>query len=309
MEIFRIRIKPLTGFGSPLHGETLFGQLCWSLRYIHGEDRLEALLKGYLQNKPFAVISDGFPAGYLPLPNFPGFFWDGSEEDPKKLKARSLIALENLNKPIRQWRNLAKSSFELKSAGQGTYEDIQTHNSINRTTGTTGEGEFAPYLMPLKYFGEASRFDFYALLDTSRITAEELQQAVASFGQSGYGRDASVGLGKFEIEEFTPVQFNWRAETFMALSGFSLSGMAIKEPTFYKVRTHFGRHGGLLAQSGNPFKSPVITTLAGAVVTPQQKINEPFIGSGIGGLSKVQASAVQQGYAIVVGLNLADGEQ
>jgi CRISPR-associated protein Csm4 len=63
MTPYRIRIQPLSAFGTRPLGDTLFGQLCWAVRNRHGEERLDTLLDGYTQGQPFAVVSDAFPAG------------------------------------------------------------------------------------------------------------------------------------------------------------------------------------------------------------------------------------------------------
>ncbi|MCI4462918.1 MAG: hypothetical protein JHC30_01955 [Caldisericum sp.] len=54
MKTYQIIIKPLTGFGTPLKGDTLFGHICWQIYYdkdLVGKD-LETLLSDYLKN-PF----------------------------------------------------------------------------------------------------------------------------------------------------------------------------------------------------------------------------------------------------------------
>ena len=71
MTTYRATLKLHTAFGTPLAGDTLFGQLCWTAREHLGEAELERLLKGYTSDNPWLVVSDGFPSGYLPKPNVP----------------------------------------------------------------------------------------------------------------------------------------------------------------------------------------------------------------------------------------------
>ena len=69
MTALRFTIRPKAPFGSPLLGETLFGQLCWAILRLYGKERLEALLDGYCEGRPFAVVADAFPKGCIPLPD------------------------------------------------------------------------------------------------------------------------------------------------------------------------------------------------------------------------------------------------
>ena len=55
-----------TPLGTPLAGDTLFGQIGRALREASGEAELKHQLDGYTQGQPWLVVSDGFPAGYLP---------------------------------------------------------------------------------------------------------------------------------------------------------------------------------------------------------------------------------------------------
>ena len=65
MQTLLLTLQPHTAFGTPLLGDTLFGQLCWTLRHQLGNARLNALLQGYTDGKPFAVVSDALPLGHV----------------------------------------------------------------------------------------------------------------------------------------------------------------------------------------------------------------------------------------------------
>ena len=45
MKTYRLTLRPLTAFGTPLAGDTLFGQLCWALRHRLGNAALTRLLE------------------------------------------------------------------------------------------------------------------------------------------------------------------------------------------------------------------------------------------------------------------------
>lgn len=94
MTMLRFTLRPRTAFGSPLLGETLFGQVCWAIAHMKGGGRLTELLEGYAEGRPFLALSDAFPKGFLPLPALPAFLW---RADPgagrKELKRRKWVPL------------------------------------------------------------------------------------------------------------------------------------------------------------------------------------------------------------------------
>ena len=62
MKLYEITIKPVSGFGTPLKGDTLFGHVCWQAAYV------AKILNGGLDKwiacygeKPFAVFSTAWP--------------------------------------------------------------------------------------------------------------------------------------------------------------------------------------------------------------------------------------------------------
>ena len=108
MTALRFTIRPKAPFGSPLLGETLFGQLCWAILRLYGKERLEALLDGYCEGRPFAVVADAFPKGCIPLPALPAQFWaQHDDSDRKYLKKKAWMPLAELSEPLSRWRDLS----------------------------------------------------------------------------------------------------------------------------------------------------------------------------------------------------------
>lgn len=75
MQTYKAAITPKSAFGTPLKGDTLFGQLCWAIHNRFGNARLIELLVDYTKGKPFVVTSDALPAGYFPRPVLPSNFF------------------------------------------------------------------------------------------------------------------------------------------------------------------------------------------------------------------------------------------
>lgn len=316
MKTYRLTLTAATAFGTPLLGETLFGSLCWAVFRLFGTERLKALLAGYCEGRPFAVLSDAFPAGYVPLPALPSSFWTSGVGDNRKyLKKKAWLAVENLTRTPDTWQVEALTEAELATVvlkdGTGDsskalkVSSVTVHNTINRSTLTTGEGMFAPYQQTQTRFHPSVKLQVYAVVDETRFSADELHKAMSFIGLSGFGRDASAGLGKFEVlgaPQALPPQP--ASHSRLTLASVSLAGMSgvVAEKTFYRIKTHFGRHGAELALSGAPFKKPVVLAQRGAVVTFENPTEASFIGQGITGISTVNPEAVHQGYSPVLAL-------
>ena len=302
MKLYRFTLSPQSAMGTPLVGDTLFGQLCWAVRNRFGEARLTALLEGYTEQRPFMVVSDAFPQGFLPLPTLPSKFWQTkTETDRKSLKKAQWVNIEDAeNSAVKFWQECALQAnvkFEKESQDQ-------FHNTIDRQINTTGEGQFAPYSTMLTWFGTVQKFDLYIVLDENRFTLEELQQVLNDVGSFGFGRDASIGLGKFQCTHPQAVNFlQQNANCYLTLANCAPQKLGLnKEYCYYQITTRFGRHGDIQALSSNPFKKPIILAKPAAIFTPEKYEPRLFLGNGLSCISHAQPEAVHQGYAPVLNL-------
>jgi CRISPR-associated protein Csm4 len=312
-------ITPLSAFGTLPKGDTLFGQLCWTVRNHSGEEGLRKLLEGYTSGSPFAVLSDAFPAGHLPRPVLPGHWFTPLDGDDRKVaKKRVWLPAERLGEPIENWPLHCRKESNVAGDPARPQPQPQPHNSIDSRTGTTGEG-FAPYAMTRYWYDQRdssrkacfrARLDIYVVLDHERLAQDELKQLLVDIGELGFGRDASIGLGKFRIEVFSQVSLPAQtgADAWLTLAPCAPKGLdLVPERSFYKVFTRFGRHGDVAVHTGKPFKTPVLLAQTGAVLVPKPYQEKPFVGRGLGGdgsLSKAISETVHQGYAPVVGIHL-----
>lgn len=316
MQTYCYTLRPLSAFGTPLAGDTLFGQLCWTLRHQLGNARLNELLHDYTSGQPFTVVSDALPAGHVPLPHVPSDAWQESTTadalDRKALKMKKWLPLAALSKPFEQWHGSAQSDAQVAPESATPINRAQPHNAINRHTGTTGEGQFAPYAMPQIWFHPAMRFDLYVALDETCLSQAELCAALDYMGATGFGRDASIGLGKFErVGDVPPVAFTATAgaNSYLTLGPCAPQGLGYcPVRSTYQVATRFGRHGDAAVQSGQPFKRPVLLAKAGGVFWPETvDVACHFIGRGLGGVanpvSLAMPETVQQGYAPVIAIH------
>lgn len=296
--------------GTPLRGDTLFGQVCWALRLRDGAGALETALDGYTANRPFLVVSDGLPAGFAPKPELPAPHLKPEPSDVfarrKAWSKRKYIPLTALEAPLLN----AYRADDLAEPEDALTRTLQPHNTIDRLTGTTGTGIFAPYQTErLSRQTTETRFTLEILVDPDRLHPDRLIQLLDDIGATGYGRDASIGLGKFRIVsvEHQHASASTPSTTWLCLAPCAPAPSSLEEgSSFWRTFTRFGRHGGP-AFAGAVFKRPILMADTGAALTPHQPPTSGFIGTGLGGGDRLSGSVpgtVHQGYAPVAPLNL-----
>jgi len=290
MRLYKTTLTPLSNFATTLRGDTLFGQLCWAIRYSFGEDRLIELLSSY-KDKPFLIVSDGFASGYLPKPTAPMEFLREDITKKKENRKQKWLTLKELqNADFSQ----AKTDEEVKSHSVGS---VTIKNSLNyKTFHTDDSGIFSPYGI---YEFPLNTQDLYFLIDESKYKLIELHKALEMVASMNYGKKASIGKGSFLFGDFESVELGRGSDTFMALSPFVLEGDKSIKECYYEPFTRFGKHGAGLANK-NPFKSPLLLADSKAVIVCQERQNDlQYIGKAIKGHSS-NPHTVHQGYSIVI---------
>jgi CRISPR-associated protein Csm4 len=321
MECLHLRLRPASAFGGPIKGDSLFGQLCWAARNRWGVARLTELLDGYTLGRPFAVCTDAFPLDHLPRPALPLHrFAPLPEVDRKAVKRRRWVPVSALELPVEDWLEHCRSDSEVAAdigAPTGRLSEVhaQHHNSIHRLTGTTGGAEFAPYTQEQHWFAAGLDLHLYLLVDPTRLALTDAALLMTDIGRIGYGRDASIGLGKFDLvgePKERPLPSQQGANACFTLAPSAPQGLGfLPAASHYDLFTRFGRHGDLAVQTGRPFKAPVLLAQSGAVLVPSSLPADPFLGQGVGGdgsLSRAPGfeGTVQQGYAPWIGLHLKE---
>lgn len=311
MRGLKLTLRLCGDLGTPLRGDTLFGQLCWALAMRRGVHELEAALSGYTQGKPFLIVADACPKGFLPKPELPAPATSTDDADAfrrrKAWSKRRWIPAGCLAQP------LVKAYLAVNLDDPVLPEQtMQPHNTINRLTGTTGTGMFAPYQTSRLSTADlrSRNYDLHILFDDNRMSQPLFLEMLEDVGKTGYGRDASLGLGKFEVDGID----DWQAP--MMQAGGSYVALAPCAPpvhsldagrSYWRTFTRFGRHGGP-AFTGAVFKAPLLLADTGAVLTTSEiSAGQTFIGRGVGGdgrLSKQIPGTVHQGYAPVIPVNL-----
>ncbi|TAN45547.1 MAG: hypothetical protein EPN22_02260 [Nitrospirae bacterium] len=329
MKTYSLTIKPLSGFGTPLKGDTLFGHICWQAAYdeaLFGKS-IDALLSDYALN-PFMVVSSAYPKFgdlyALRRPHLPfhmlfaeaGQTLNEKMRNRKELKKKEWI-LVSAEQRFETTRSAAyKDSQELlnmaaghKKQRQNSRKTIladfaQPHNTINRMTGTTGEDRFAPFSVDQTVFTpDLELVVFVGLREDIKI--KDAEKALRQIGETGFGKDASTGLGRFAVGGCEEIDLNSLGSS-NPTGCYTLAPCLPQKDKFYNTYfspfTRFGRHGDVMAKSGKPFKNPVIMADEGSVFMPlsSELFNRKYIGTAISGVSKAQPETVVQGYSLFI---------
>lgn len=289
MKLYKTTITPKSNFATALKGDTLFGQLCWAIRYTFGEARLKELLATY-GTKPFLVVSDGFAPNHMPKPSLPSFLLGEDANKKKENRKNVWLTLDDLQ------NGHFSHALTDEQAGYKVTTVATVKNALNYKTFTTDEsGAFSPYSEDESHL---SAQDIYFLLSDA-LAVTELEKALQTVAHMGYGKNASTGKGVFTFEPLHKVPHATNGTTFMTLSPSVLEGEKLKD-AYYEPFTRFGKHGAALANA-NPFKKPILMADRGAVVVYETAQEKSYIGKAVQGHSSHEAT-VHQGYAITVAI-------
>jgi CRISPR-associated protein Csm4 len=278
MADYRIRVRLRAPLATPMHSGTLFGHLCWALRDLRGEQALEEWLQSC--QEPPLLLSDAFPVGYLARPLL------APEARPAPVggaQRRAFIERLEKEKLLRKRASMAVEDFLalrgglsehslLQRLAQGSYDTGRVerlrvaHNTINRHTGTTPAAGGLYFVQETWHDLQASELDVYV---RTHLAADDLETLFAHVGEQGFGRDASLGRGRFsaQVNVADAALFQHSGNRLLSLSHGVLSpNMA--EPR-YRLHTHYGKLGGLYATGPrSPFKYPVRLMRPGATFAP-----------------------------------------
>jgi CRISPR-associated protein Csm4 len=341
LKYYQITLTPAAGLGTPLKGDTLFGQFCWQAAHDPTlvEGGLDQCLSVYPE-RPFVVFSSAIvflerpaPAFLFKRPDMPlaRLFSVEADDCIQKLdritegKNQRWLLVENdlaMDLSAATWLTdeAAKARVEqaidadqrrrLKRTGGIPGVSLpfsQPHNSINRMTSTTGTGPFAPFASDAHFYCPGLKLAVFVLLDDGLTDIDRVSAGVSRIGSWGFGRDASTGMGRFNVtateERVLPDPGN--ADACYALAPV-VPEKGVFQQSFFQPFTRFGKHGDHYARIRNPFKNPVIMADEGAVFIPGDRavFDKPYIGRAVGDLSASMPKTVGQGYAPYLPLKL-----
>lgn len=310
-----VHLRPLSSFNNPFPpSDTLFGAICWGIKFIHGEKELEDLLSDFKKGEPPFKISSVFPIKnsiyYLPAPMITSFSDEDVEdfEDMwriKESKKKVWLSLGDFN-------DLINGEKEIEDILEGCKEVkfvkdmIQPGNSVNRLSSAT-EGN----LFFRSVYRHTENTGLYFLLDAKN---KDIQDKVISglrfIEDKGIGGGSSTGHGNFEIEKITDfdgLRSPSDAERFMTLSLYipKKSEWEHFEEDGAEMSYELVKRKGVVEESfssfENPWKNTVFMFKPGSIF-PVIEDNENYGRNPI--VNSDDFDVQQYGYAFDIGVDL-----
>lgn len=297
MKLFKITLKLTSPYATEWQADTIWGHLCWMLRFTYGEEALTNFIGRYEKGEPPLLVSNGFTRDLLPRPILPEKQVSDRDEF-RKAKEQKKIRWLTQEEFMRILNGEEPTLSQNNSKDLGT-TNVTLKNQINRLTGTTGgnEGETTGHLFDFKQYCGDTVSIYLKIAGDFIKTTEELFQILS---QSGYGKRKTVGYGHFSIASFEPVgdfPVPEGANGFVTLSNFV---PAANDPTsgYWEIMVKYGKLGEAYAISGNPFKKPLVMFKAGSCFydSPCRE----FYGRLVSGLSDAYPGIRQYAYALPV---------
>lgn len=314
MKTFRVTYHLGSATATPFQADTIFGHLCWALKYLEGEEALTDFLEWYRIGEPLLLVSNGFPGDLLPRPLVPRRHAAAGTTVAERIEAfgkrketrkAELVPMQEFN------RLLDGEEVAVRAPAAMPRTRSTLKNQINRLTGTTGEaGRLYPFEetywrgaepdgpvdIPVSIYCRAQ--------EGFETKAEQLFRFVA---EQGYGKRKSVGYGQIRSMAFEPFDgFEGPADAngFVTLSNFV---PAAGDPTdgYWKGMVKYGKLGEAFeASEDNPFKRPLVMLAAGSVFRVRQP--REYYGRLVDGISHLP-EVVQYGLAFPVPLRIGQG--
>ena len=288
MNLYKITIKPITSFCSPLQSDTFFGAFCWSYLYRYGEPALKKLIFHYKAGRPDIIFSNAFPNGYLPMPLGLSTLRKGATDnllskqeryqayiEKKRNEHISMITLDDFNQIINCQYPVCFSDTDTASE----YKIMSWRNMVSRESGTVENSDSESHLFEIDETFVSRNLDIYIF---STLEREILSHTLEDMFFLGIGAQRSVGKGAFQIlsgpELFNDFKNPENSNAFVALSNFiPHKGDPIKG--YYEAFVKYPKISYLSSKGDSPFKKPLIFIKAGSVFFDQPVM--PFYGSCI----------------------------
>ena len=289
MNTYKLSIELKSPLVTPLHADTIWGHMCWGIKYNKGEKSLRDFINMYLENPPI-VLSNAFPKGMLPKPKV--LVYD--EKEDFNLKEYAKTKKDKKIKYI-SFMSLYKNSNYLSEIAESKIVE-RVHNTINRLTGTVlEEGGLYTIIEEWYYKG---KFDIYVISLFEKQKVYELFNYAFRFG---YGADRSTGKGLINIIDIEEFEFSNEGERLMALANFTIPNNVKVNDLCADVMVKYGKLGGDFVLYKNPFKKPILMYKEGATFKKEKDIK--YIGQLLKNVHSDE-NIYQYSFAPLIGVNI-----
>jgi CRISPR-associated protein Csm4 len=283
-------IEPRSPFLTPIQADTLWGTLAWACRWVYGEDALQEFLTLHPDGSPKLLLSDAFPEDLLPRPlqavtvtDVRQAIKDGGidEISEKYLEAlarakawlkRPYLEREHVFEILRGSMTQAALISQVQQKGFSVDSIVELsprrHNIIDRMRGGSlrENGLYTHQEMWLK--------SVWTIYIHTTFDEAWLRPLFDYTSESGFGKRASTGMGRFTIKDFREPRPHERFPTvdnangFITLSSsYLISPSEIAERSFYRLHIKRGKLGPAMPTSnpGGFLKHPVAMCIAGSI--------------------------------------------
>ncbi len=253
MKHYKFIFTPRSYFSEIFSSDTLFGTLCWYVRYLEGEKALEEMLRAFEKEPPF-LISSLLPEGFIPRPILP-FRMKHRISDiniTKKLKKLKWLPLSSFARYQNRFSMDDVASDDVFEQERRLLEKLKpleiTRNRINRQTGTVVEG----MLFTDTYVcADEVKFVLY-VTEYAETYHDIVRRACECACELGLGREASTGKGIFSVresalDEMEKRVFAQKGSHFISLSLCAGDNLV---PISYDTFTRYGKLGAEFSQHG-----------------------------------------------------------
>jgi hypothetical protein len=275
VQLYRLKIEPLSAWCTPWQADTLSGMLCWMCARRDGDQRLrDEIVEPALAGRPPFVVSDLCPGNLLPAPAIIRRY-----EWPPQL--RKLVRQAKWITPagFRLVQRCQPPDVRMLSRDGGIRGHAQLQNSIGRESNTTTGGGHL-FVTESSYLQkEVGTLSLY--VRTTEAFATTFVSLVEELGQHGYGADASTGKGHFQLaSDLQPMPQLDAIETAVGRIVLSTFQPAGGDPVegYWDSFVKFGKLGPDFGLT-NVFKRPLVMLRPGAMFVAPGASN--FVGRAI----------------------------
>lgn len=304
--LHRYVLQPLSPWGTPLRGDTLYGLILYRIGEDEGVQVLRQTLDACCQGKPPFVVSSAMPENRLFAPLLPptprevfrqwveqGAFCDRKGNklalgdalaQYKEFRKISWLTCETWQKHAKTLSvrrlfaefcaNYRECDAVIKREAPLFWRGVEPHVTIDRYTGGVLEGGLCAET--LFYFREGVKLHLYAETEEPDALLRHLQR----IGDIGFGKHATTGKGRFAAEKdvsFSPADLPVSGSHHLLLSPCAAHDMRGLQGC-YAADVKRGKAAPHLS-GGNPFKNPFLCLREGALLSSLP--NGPYVLDGV----------------------------
>jgi len=332
MKNYKATIRPRSSFVTPLDSDTLFGSICWLIRWNYGEKKLNDFLAEY-QDAPPLLISSGFQTGCIPMPVTKGVSRKKVRELVKKyygdLKPKVMNEVIRLLKKINKEKYIPLSTFNeyidnfstanilefILDADSDSFEDKyrqifkrkkpfstvedKYHNMINRISNNTAEGQ----LFTKSEISFNDDIDIYLRFPESKY--EYWQDILKAMEYEGFGGKKSTGKGQFSLVDFKEASLPKPKNPTHFITLANYVPLKSVPEGYYNLKIKRGKLGSIFSRkSYSPWKKPIVFYQPGS--TFELDSRDRYYGGLISKVHHSKDEVVQYAYAFDLEVSLGE---